>query len=303
MQSMTRMRTIACACQSHKSIPLNHEDEVHKPETRRHIDEFLRTVTRAERSLLLLDYDGTLAPFQEEREKAFPYPGVAPILQEIIRGGHTRVVIISGRDTSEVAHLLDVATIPEIWGLHGLQRRKPDGGVETLPIRQQDLDALSDAGRWLECLHLPRPAEFKTGSIAVHWRGLSDWEAEELRGRVLAGWNLLAEYSGLELLDFDGGVEIRIPGPDKGDVVRLVLSEMELATPVAYLGDDATDERAFRALRGRGLSVLVRPRWRQTAAQLWLQPPEELVSFLTLWLEAVRGRDALRGEAAAMVSR
>jgi trehalose-phosphatase len=104
-------------------------------------------------------------------------------------------------------------------------------------------------------------------------------------------------------LDFDGGVEIRIPGADKGDVVRVLLSEMEPATPVAYLGDDATDERAFRVIRGRGLSVLVRPRWRQTAAQLWIKPPEELISFLTLWLEAVRGRNALGGEAVAVASR
>jgi trehalose-phosphatase len=303
MQSMTRMSNIAGSCLSHKSIPLNQEDEVQKTETRLHIDEFLRTVTRAERSLLLLDYDGTLAPFHEEREKAFPYPGVAPIVQEIIRGGHTRVVIISGRDASEVALLLGVAPTPEIWGLHGLQRRKPDGAVETLPIEERYLDALSDADRWLGCLHLPHPAESKTGSIAVHWRGLSDWDAEELRGRVLAGWNLVAEHSGLELLDFDGGVEIRIPGADKGDVVRLLLSEMEPATPVAYLGDDATDEHAFRVMRGRGLSVLVRPRWRKTAAQLWLKPPEELISFLTLWLEAVRGRNALGGEAVAVASR
>jgi trehalose-phosphatase len=116
---------------------------------------------------------------------------------------------------------------------------------------------------------------------------------------VLAGWNLVAEHTGLELLEFDGGVEIRVPGVDKGDVVRFVLNEMEPGTPVAYLGDDATDEHAFRVIRGRGLTGLVRPHWRQTAAQLWLKPPEELVKFLKLWLEAVRERDALGGEAAA----
>lgn len=273
-----------------------------EPETQLHIERFLKAVAQTPRSLLLLDYDGTLAPFCEERDQAFPYPGVAELLQEIVRVGHTRVVISSGRNTSEIIPLLGISPTPEMWGLHGLQRRKPDGSIETMRLEERYVDALSDADRWLGCQYLRHTAEFKTGSIAVHWRGLSDWGAEDLRGRVLLGWKPIAVHSGLELLDFDGGIEIRVPETDKGDVVRLVLSEMEPDTPAAYLGDDTTDERAFRAIRGRGLSVLVRPRWRQTAAQLWLKPPEELLDFLTQWREAVRRRDALGGEAAVAMS-
>lgn len=273
-----------------------------KPETKFRIERFLKTVAEARRSLLMLDYDGTLAPFREERDQAFPYPGSAQLLQEIIRNGATRVVIISGRDTSETIPLLGIAPIPEVWGLHGLQRRKPDGWIETVRIEDRYLDALADANRWLGCQNLWPAAEFKTGSIAVHWRGLTDSGVEELRRRLLAGWKLIAEHSGLELLDFDGGIEIRAPEADKGDVVRIVLREMEPGTPAAYLGDDATDERAFQAILGRGLSVLVRPRWRQTAAQLWLKPPGELLDFLLRWLDAVGGRDALGGETAAAVN-
>jgi trehalose 6-phosphate phosphatase len=298
MSEKTRTRNFARA---RNPEPGPREDEVLKPETQLPIERFLKTVAQARRSMLLLDYDGTLAPFREERDQAFPYPGIAQLLEEIASGGHTRVVIISGRDTSETVSLLGVTPIPEVWGLHGLQRRKPDGTVETVRLEQRYLDALSDADRWLRCQHLGRTAELKTGSIAVHWRGLSDWGSEDLRGRVLLGWKPIAEHSGLELLDFDGGVEIRVPEADKGDVVRLVLSEMEPDTPAAYLGDDTTDERAFRAIRGRGVSVLVRPRWRQTHAQLWLKPPEELFDFLTQWLQAGRGRDALGGEAAVAV--
>jgi trehalose 6-phosphate phosphatase len=273
-----------------------------RPEAEFRIEQFLKTVAQARQSLLLLDYDGTLAPFRRERDQAFPYSGSVHLLEEIVRSGRTRVVIISGRDTSETIPLLGVAPAPEIWGLHGLQRRKPDGKIETVRIDERYLDALSDASRWLDCQHLWPAAELKTGSIAVHWRGLADSEAEELRERLLAGWKPIAEYSGMELLEFDGGIEIQTPEADKGDVVRMVLSEMEAGTPAAYLGDDATDERAFRAISGRGLSVLVRPRWRQTAAQLWLKPPGELLDFLTRWLEAVHQHDALGGQAAAAVN-
>lgn len=41
--------------------------------------------------------------------------------------------------------------------------------------------------------------------------------------------------------------------------------------PVAYLGNDESDEDGFRILQNRGLCVLVRQQWRETAANLWLR--------------------------------
>jgi trehalose-6-phosphatase len=55
---------------------------------------------------------------------------------------------------------------------------------------------------------------------------------------------------------------------------------------VAFLGDDLSDEAAFRAVRRigkRGLSVLVRREFRETAAEIWLRPPGELLIFLERW--------------------
>jgi trehalose-phosphatase len=85
--------------------------------------------------------------------------------------------------------------------------------------------------------------------------------------------------------DFDGGIELRVPGRHKGFVVDAVLSEMGRETAAAYLGDDSTDEDAFKAIRGRGIGVLVRPQYRATAADFWLKPPEELLEFLERWHE------------------
>ncbi|MBU1936081.1 trehalose-phosphatase, partial [bacterium] len=58
---------------------------------------------------------------------------------------------------------------------------------------------------------------------------------------------------------------------------------------VAYLGDDLTDEDAFRVLKGKGLGVLVRPEFRPTTADLWLQPPDDLIEFLKNWITICRG--------------
>src|SRR5579862_650715 len=250
-------------------------------------EEFLETVSRASRSVLLLDYDGTLAPFSINRERAFPYPGVRELLQQILEARRTRLVIVTGRDAHEIDPFLRLKPAPEVWGSHGLQRLRPDGSCQMPEIPEEVAAVLEDARRWLDYQGLHKLAEKKPGSIAVHWRGLKHAEAEELRGKILVGWFPIADRADLKLLEFDGGVEMRMPDLDKGDAVRTVLSEVGPNVPTAYLGDDLTDERAFRALGSRGLSVLVRPRRRRTAPQVWLKPPEELLSFLARWHASV----------------
>jgi trehalose-6-phosphatase len=77
-------------------------------------------------------------------------------------------------------------------------------------------------------------------------------------------------------------------GRNKGGAVEAILAEAGTGGPVAYLGDDLGDEAAFRAVKRvgpRGLSVLVRREWRETAAEVWLRPPGELKGFLERWIK------------------
>jgi trehalose-phosphatase len=90
----------------------------------------------------------------------------------------------------------------------------------------------------------------------------------------------------LVLAEFEEGVEIRLRAANKGTAVHDLLSELDPEVPVAYLGDDITDEDAFRSLNDRGLTVLVNAKPRFTAAQIVLKPPVELVSFLNAWIKA-----------------
>ena len=96
---------------------------------------------------------------------------------------------------------------------------------------------------------------------------------------------------GLNLLEFEAGLELR-SGRDKGGAVTAILEEtagpnpLSAPHPTAYLGDDLTDESAFRAVKGRGLGVLVRRQIRPTAADVWLRPPGELRGFLKRWFHA-----------------
>lgn len=259
------------------------------------VQRFMNLVAQSPASTLLLDYDGTLAPFQLNRQEALPYPGIVQLLDEIMANGQTRVVIITGRLAHEVIPLLALRRQPEIWGCHGSERLRPDGTCETPPVDADVLHALADADRWLKHQGLCHRAEFKIGAVAIHWRGMDELTEEKTRDKVLRGWSPIAQNARMELLEFDGGIEMRMSDSDKGDAVRTILKEVGPQVPVAYLGDDLTDERAFFALGTRGLTALVRPETRKSAAALWIKPPEGLLDFLTQWLEAIRqGQQSVR---------
>jgi trehalose 6-phosphate phosphatase len=271
-------------------------------ETKPQIESLLRAVAIAPQSLLMLDYDGTLAPFREDPAQAVPYPGIAQVLEDIVRNGKTRVAIISGRNPYEVIPLLNISPRPEIWGLQGLQRLNPDGTTQLGPLNPATVAELAAAEDWLRYQHLEHTAEFKTGSIAVHWRGMDQCEVEAMRGRVLMGWAPLAKYTRLDLLEFDGGLEIRAHQSDKGVAVRTILNEVDDDTPIVYLGDDTTDEKAFEAVNGRGLSVLVHTRRRRTAAQAWLKGADEVLDLLQRWLHACDDEDTLSDDTTMAVN-
>jgi trehalose-phosphatase len=125
--------------------------------------------------------------------------------------------------------------------------------------------------------------ERKLASIALHWRGLPGADIARLDARARDIWEPLAASGALELLSFDGGLELRASGCNKQYAVKTVLSQTGEHSAVAYLGDDMTDEDAFHAVKTRGLAILVRPQFRPTAADVWLRPPDELVAFMRHW--------------------
>lgn len=250
---------------------------------------FVGRLCQARKRVLLLDYDGTIAPFCASRNRALPYPLVPELLKRIMNTGRTRVVLISGRAAKEVPELLGLPCHPEIWGTHGLECLYPDGHYEVASISHQALHVLDRARALLQNLGLLHVAEVKHGAIAVHWRGLGAMEREHVRAKTYEAWSPLVRDADLLLNEFDGGIELRVRMPNKGDVVLAIAAELDSDVPIAYLGDDATDEDAFRALSGRGLTALVRSTYRFTAAQVWIQPPDGLVQFLTEWLQASGG--------------
>jgi trehalose-phosphatase len=257
-------------------------------ETAERLDSFFSGFAENVRPLLLLDYDGTLAPFRVDRFTARPWAGVRELLGRIQRADRTRMAIITGRPAAEIAPMLMLHPPLEVWGLHGAERLYPDGRRELEQAPAATQVKLEELRQFLRRDALGGLFEDKANGVVMHWRGRSRLQAAQIEQRTRALFEPLARLQGLALLDFDGGIELRV-GRNKGGAVRAILAEAEAGAPVAYLGDDLSDEEAFQAVNAlgpRGLSILVRRQVRKTSAALWLRPPAELKDFLERWIAA-----------------
>jgi trehalose-phosphatase len=245
-----------------------------------------RRLQSAPRSVLMLDYDGTLAPFQDDRFEATPYPGVEDRLAFLSGLSRVRLVLITGRSARDLRDLLPSTISVEIWGSHGRERLSPDGSYELASLDPLQQDALREVGQQLFDLGFAPALERKPASLAVHWRGLEPEAKERLCSLTFSVFGQIAPGSGLQLLPFDGGLELRSADRSKGTAVRQILAQEPATIPLAYLGDDLTDEDAFAEVGNRGASILVRPVVRESSAGFWLRPPEELLDFLDSWIQA-----------------
>ena len=244
----------------------------------------------ARTSVLILDYDGTLAPFVRERMEAKPYAGVSERLTRLAIIPEIRLAILSGRPVKDFSSLLPRKLNVEIWGSHGRERLCADGSYQTVPLNPIQKGYLAEFEKVITSEGFAFALEHKVGSLALHTRGLDGENANRIIKVVRNHYEALAlreKSLSLEWLSFDGGIEIRARGWTKGDAVASILAEFPSDVPVACLGDDQTDEDAFAMLHNRvnAASVLVRSQWKETAAKWWLIPPEELLAFLDRYLE------------------
>ena len=246
-------------------------------------DDWFDRLAFAPRSVLILDYDGTGAPFVRQRMEALLYPGVFERLVELSKCANVRLILSSGRPARELRRLVPSLQV-EIWGSNGRERLFADGRYTLQPLTPYQQGALI----WLESTLIQRGfsslIEVKPGSLSLHMRGHSIKVERALTDLIPGLFRELSDQTAVEWLTFDGGLEVRAYGCSSADIINQVLSEQPVGTMAAYLGDDNSDEEAYRALIGRGLPVLVRDEPRETLARLWIRPPRELLEFLDRWL-------------------
>jgi trehalose-phosphatase len=258
------------------------------------LENFFYSVQCAQAPLLLLDYDGTLADFRINRFEARPWAGVRELLAIIQKDKRTRLTVITGRPAGEINTMLQLPEPVEVWGLHGAERLFVDGRRELQEAPEEAHAKLEELRQQLRRDPFGGLFEDKPNAVVMHWRGHSHRQAKSIEQKTRALFEPAAQVSGLSLLDFEAGIELRA-GRDKGGAVQAIVEQAEPDAPVTYLGDDLTDESAFCAINqtpNPHLSVLMRREWRETAAEVWLQPPEQLRWFLRRWEMALNGSEA-----------
>lgn len=267
---------------------------------------FGRRLAEAPRSVLLLDYDGTLAPFAIDKMQAWPYPGVAEALRMLYMMPGVRLVLVTGRRAMELESLLDLAKNLEIWGSHGREHIGVDRQYTVHPVSEQQRILLDGIVNHVEqaLVHVPlhredggavssisEQIERKPGSVAVHWRGLEEASRARVQDAAAAA-DPTRDSDLIQRLSFASGVEFRATGYTKAVAIQKVLEQSAAGDVLAYLGDDLTDEDAFAALGQAGLSLLVGPNSRKTQAQYWLLPPVDLLRFFQDWQHAAQSDSA-----------
>lgn len=246
------------------------------------VPDFWRRLNLSERKFLALDYDGTLAPFHPDPMQAFPLPEIPALLEKLSQRSDTTLAIISGRPLKEVLELLgDLAVV--VVGSHGREVKKSDGSLTAIEPTDKQRAGLKAALHLAVQEGFEHHLEKKIGSIALHTRPLSPHRAAKLENIAFAKWSALAQHYDLECMEFNGGVEVRCTGRNKGNVLAELLDLQPSGTFSVYIGDDITDEDGFREIKGRGIGIKVGEPTTPTAAVGFLASCEEVRDFLRAW--------------------
>ncbi len=251
------------------------------------IPEFWESVRLATHRCLVLDYDGTLAPFRVDRMKAFPLDGIVELLTAIRDETDTYLAIMTGRPLQELLALLGDLDIPVSAG-QGSEFMYPDGRHETLVPSDRQRERLDRAETEARAQSPHGRIERKIAGVALHTRGADPEEARKLEEAICSTWEADADEHGLDCRRFNGGIELRIENIDKGTALNALLDGRRPDSLCVYLGDDETDEDALLVLRGRGYGIKVgRPRG-PTYAEGRLADPAAVREFLRAWISVTR---------------
>lgn len=240
------------------------------------------------RPAVFLDYDGTLTPIVARPQDAIISERMREVVRDLAR--RCTVCVVSGRDRKVVQELMGVDDLV-VAGSHGFDIWSPGGGTIEREEGSDFAELLGEVRERMRTLVEPVQGalvEPKKTSVAVHYRLVDEreWPRIEsiVRSEVEAHPDSLRVMAGKMVYEIQPRLEW-----DKGKAVLYLLQALGLdgqdVVPL-YVGDDVTDEDAFRALSGRGIGILVADpadpevAGRDTAADFTLRDTQEVERFL-----------------------
>lgn len=240
-------------------------------------------LSRRPMAVLFFDYDGTLSPIVARPEEAVLSAAARRSLRRALRTPNLDVVIVSGRSLADVKAMVGIPGLTYV-GNHGFEIEGPGIEFRHDALRQYAA-AVETAATELAAVCVPGMwVERKGATATAHVRQVAESERRSAERKASA----VLRRHGLRVTLGKMIVEGRPPVEwNKGYAVLHVLAARHGVDWVSkvralYVGDDVTDEDAFRSLRGLGKSIRVGPTT-QTDADMALPDTAAVIELLS-WL-------------------
>lgn len=249
----------------------------------------LKQFAAADRVLLALDFDGTLAPFVDKPKSARALPESKAALEKLERTPDTWVAYVSGRPLSSLEIVTEADEDALLIGSHGVEVRFGRDGV-SLDLSDEERSTLTRLGEVLQQLVESVPGtrlEVKPVGFGVHYRLLEETDGADVVRRAYEAAAMVSDS--LTIRDGKDIIEFSVRGADKGDGIER-LREYTAANAVLFAGDDVTDEDGFRVLRVESGDIGIKVGDGETLAQFRLADEKAVAAMLTLLAEARASR-------------
>ena len=241
-------------------------------------------IGQAENVLLFLDYDGTLAPFQADPLSAFVLPGIEESLKKLDKEQKYHLSLVSGRSLSELKKMINLSRV-NYAGSHGLEIEMSFAEGVIYPGQNKKLDVLSRKNYQKtkeKYLNLEKiRVEDKGFGLALHFNSKKRQSEEKKELQALF------EQTAYQVLSGRKVIEIRPEGWDKGKAVNFISEQIKDNLDIndvlrIYIGDDRTDEDAFRVLKD-GITIYVQNDGDlNTEAEYYLKDPKDTAKLLKM---------------------
>ena len=238
------------------------------------IRRILARLREAQKIALLLDCDGTLVPLKPHPSQVRVPDQVKKLLGRLVANRSLFVTIVSGRRVRDLKALLNVKGL-HYFGLHGAEWDR--GSTRVRPATLVAIRAAKQTARrtfeawpgiWIED---------KALAFSVHYRRAKPAArnaASVALAALLARWgDVLHALNGNRVWEV---LPREVAG--KSSAVLRILKDLPPGTPAIYMGDDGTDELAFKALEGQITVRVGHPR--STRARYYLRTPADVLRFL-----------------------
>ncbi|KAK4527183.1 hypothetical protein GAYE_SCF35G5105 [Galdieria yellowstonensis] len=248
------------------------------------LSEFVSKKLLNRKVILFLDYDGTLSPIVDDPDSAFLPEETKVALLKLTQVG-IPVAIVSGRARKKIQNFVNIDTL-YYAGSHGFDICGPNGYIVPHQVAGEALPVLGKAAEMIEEQIVNKfpgsSIEDNILSKTLHYRRCPPSVVPELERKLD---DILQRFPQLHKTYGKCVFEIRPKiNWDKGKAVEWLLSELAMDSPDVvpiYIGDDRTDEDAFRVVVERGVAIIVAEDSRYaTFANFRLKDPFEVRNFL-----------------------